>query len=75
MQLLFRDVFDPNGGSHFDPFITQLSSGGTRRGWLGGEESSSLDKWYGPDRALYLPGGLLDRDDLPDYLSGELPGE
>lgn len=29
----------------------------------------------GPDRALFLPGGLLDRNDLPDYLDGELPGE
>jgi hypothetical protein len=29
----------------------------------------------GADRALYLPGGLLDRDELPDYLNGELPGE
>lgn len=29
----------------------------------------------GPDRALFLPGGLLDRDDLPAYLNGELPGE
>jgi hypothetical protein len=54
---------------------TTQVSGGTRKGWLGGEESSNLSKWYGPDRALYLPGGLLDRDDLPDYLSGELPGE
>lgn len=29
----------------------------------------------GPDRSLFLPGGLLDRDDLPAYLDGELPGE
>jgi hypothetical protein len=29
----------------------------------------------GPDRALFLPGGLLERDDLPDYLNGELAGE
>lgn len=29
----------------------------------------------GPDRALFLPGGLLDRDDLPDYLDGTLAGE
>jgi len=53
---------------------TQASSG-TRKGWLGGEETSNLSKWYGPDRALFLPGGLLDRNDLPDYLNGELAGE
>lgn len=29
----------------------------------------------GPDRALFLPGGLLDRTDLPDYLDGTLAGE
>ena len=30
---------------------------------------------YGPDRALYLPGGLLDRSEVPAYLNGTLPGE
>merc|ERR1712193_118205 len=47
------------------------------RGWLGGEggPQTSLDKWYGPDRALFLPGGLLERADLPDYLSGDLAGD
>jgi light-harvesting complex II chlorophyll a/b binding protein 5 len=29
----------------------------------------------GPDRKLFLPGGLLDRDDVPEYLTGELAGE
>lgn len=29
----------------------------------------------GPDRALFLPGGLLDRAELPDYLDGTLAGE
>jgi hypothetical protein len=29
----------------------------------------------GPDRALFLPSGLLDPAELPDYLNGELPGE
>lgn len=51
------------------------ASSGTRKGWFGGEESSNLSKWYGPDRALFLPGGLLDRNDLPDYLDGTLPGD
>jgi len=47
-------------------------------GWLGGQASSAdskLDKWYGPDRVLFLPGGLLDRSDLPEYLDGTLPGD
>ena len=29
----------------------------------------------GPDRALFLPGGLLDRSDVPAYLNGSLAGE
>merc|ERR1712196_550698 len=47
------------------------------RGWLGGEggPQTNLDKWYGPNRALYLPGGLLDRTDIPAYLTGELAGD
>lgn len=47
------------------------------RGWLGGEggPQTNLDKWYGPNRALYLPGGLLDPTDLPAYLTGELAGD
>lgn len=51
------------------------ASSGTRKGWFGGEESSNLSKWYGPERALFLPGGLLDRNDLPDYLDGTLAGD
>uniref|UniRef100_A0A7S3VSB1 Chlorophyll a-b binding protein, chloroplastic n=2 Tax=Dunaliella tertiolecta TaxID=3047 RepID=A0A7S3VSB1_DUNTE len=34
-----------------------------------------LEKWYGPERKLFLPGGLLDRDDVPEYLNGELAGD
>ena len=30
---------------------------------------------YGPDRALFLPGGLLDRSEVPDYLNGTYPGD
>ncbi len=29
----------------------------------------------GPDRALFLPSGLLDPADVPSYLNGELAGE
>jgi light-harvesting complex II chlorophyll a/b binding protein 5 len=47
------------------------------RGWLGGEggPQTSLAKWYGPQRALFLPGGLLDRSEVPTYLTGELAGD
>lgn len=30
---------------------------------------------YGPDRALFLPGGLYDPSEVPDYLNGTLAGE
>lgn len=47
------------------------------RGWTGGEggPQTNLEKWYGPNRALFLPGGLLDRTDVPSYLTGELAGD
>jgi light-harvesting complex II chlorophyll a/b binding protein 5 len=47
------------------------------RGWLGGDggPQTKLDKWYGPQRVLFLPGGLLNKSDVPDYLVGELPGD
>eukprot|EP00178_Gracilaria_changii_P020985 TRINITY_DN6202_c0_g1_i1.p1 TRINITY_DN6202_c0_g1~~TRINITY_DN6202_c0_g1_i1.p1 ORF type:complete len:293 (+),score=37.52 TRINITY_DN6202_c0_g1_i1:75-953(+) len=50
------------------------SSGGTR-GWFGGEGGAKLDQWYGPDRAVFLPEGIWDRDNAPDYLDGSLPGD
>lgn len=34
-----------------------------------------LAKWYGPDRRIFLPDGLLDRSEIPEYLNGEVPGE
>merc|ERR1719235_2890543 len=47
------------------------------RGWIGDEggPQSNLDSWYGPNRVLFLPGGLLDRTDVPAYLTGELAGD
>jgi len=47
------------------------------KGWLGGEggPQTNLSKWYGPQRALFLPGGLLDRSEIPTYLTGELAGD
>lgn len=29
----------------------------------------------GPNRRLFLPEGLLDRSEVPSYLTGEIPGE
>ncbi|PKU60859.1 Chlorophyll a-b binding protein CP26, chloroplastic [Dendrobium catenatum] len=37
--------------------------------------SEELAKWYGPDRRIFLPEGLLDRSDVPEYLTGEVPGD
>nr|GME20353.1 chlorophyll A-B binding protein CP26, chloroplastic [Ipomoea batatas] len=34
-----------------------------------------LAKWYGPDRRIFLPDGLLDRSEIPEYLTGEVPGD
>jgi len=47
------------------------------KGWLGGEggPQTNLSKWYGPQRALFLPSGLLDRSEIPTYLTGELAGD
>ena len=32
-------------------------------------------QWYGPDRKLFLPGGLLTYEEVPSYLNGELAGD
>jgi len=37
--------------------------------------AKDLDKWYGPTRSLYLPDGLLDRNEVPSYLNGTLAGD
>lgn len=58
--------------------VKQLKKGASKatKGWLGGQGGAqSLDKWYGPDRALFLPGGLLDPADVPSYLNGSLAGD
>merc|ERR1719473_2307565 len=57
--------------------VKKPSTAKRTRGWLGGEggPQTNLDKWYGPNRALYLPGGLLDRAEIPSYLNGELAGD
>lgn len=37
--------------------------------------NEELAKWYGPDRRIYLPEGLLSKDEIPEYLTGEVPGD
>ncbi|KAL2334487.1 hypothetical protein Fmac_015700 [Flemingia macrophylla] len=37
--------------------------------------NEELAKWYGPDRRIFLPEGLLDRSEIPAYLTGEVPGD
>ncbi|XP_057759984.1 chlorophyll a-b binding protein CP26, chloroplastic-like [Arachis stenosperma] len=37
--------------------------------------NDELAKWYGPDRKIFLPEGLLDRSKIPPYLTGEVPGD
>lgn len=31
--------------------------------------------YIGPDRRIFLPEGLLDKSEIPAYLTGEVPGE
>jgi len=59
------------------PVRRAASSGGKRTGgWLGGAGGAAdLDKWYGPSRVLFLPGGLLEPTDVPSYLNGSLAGD
>lgn len=39
------------------------------------QKGDGLAKWYGPDRKLYLPSGLLTTADIPSYLDGTLAGD
>eukprot|EP00891_Asterochloris_glomerata_P002212 jgi/Astpho2/2212/Aster-03198 len=60
--------------------LARAAKGGSKRtkGWLGEAAggAQNLDKWYGPDRALFLPTGLLDPNtDVPNYLNGQLAGD
>jgi len=43
--------------------------------WVGGGDGFDESKWYGPDRVLYLPSGLLERSEVADYLDGSLAGD
>merc|ERR1719456_1413457 len=58
--------------------VPKAASGNKKtRGWLGGDggPQTSLEKWYGPNRVLFLPSGLLERPEVPSYLNGELAGD
>ncbi|KAL4452173.1 hypothetical protein ABPG75_007835 [Micractinium tetrahymenae] len=59
------------------PKKASSSSGkSTGSGWLGSNSRSwNPEKWYGPDRVLFLPGGLLARDEINPVLNGTLPGD
>lgn len=35
----------------------------------------NLAKWYGPNRSLFLPPGLFGQNEVPKYLTGDLPGD
>jgi len=48
---------------------------GGKGNYFRGSADAALSKWYGPDRKLYLPGGLLDPSEVPAYLNGTLPGD
>ncbi|CAD5178054.1 unnamed protein product [Musa acuminata subsp. malaccensis] len=37
--------------------------------------NDELAKWYGPERRIFLPEGLLDRSEIPEYLTGDVPGD
>eukprot|EP00243_Klebsormidium_subtile_P014207 TRINITY_DN9985_c0_g1_i1.p1 TRINITY_DN9985_c0_g1~~TRINITY_DN9985_c0_g1_i1.p1 ORF type:complete len:340 (+),score=82.50 TRINITY_DN9985_c0_g1_i1:118-1137(+) len=47
----------------------------TARKASGNASDDELSKWYGPNRRLFLPEGLLDRSEVPVYLTGEIPGD
>jgi len=57
------------------PKAAKKASSSGSKGWLGGDAGINLGKFYGPDRDLFLPGGLYDRSEIPDTLDGTLPGD
>mmetsp|Transcript_12225 Transcript_12225/g.37697 ORF Transcript_12225/g.37697 Transcript_12225/m.37697 type:complete len:296 (-) Transcript_12225:182-1069(-) len=47
------------------------------KGWglPGAGDDINLAAWYGPNRKLFLPGGLLDASDINPVLDGTAPGD
>jgi len=46
-----------------------------RGGSVAPGKSAGLKQWYGPDRKLFLPIGLFERNEIPSYLNGTLAGD
>jgi len=44
-------------------------------GRVSAPKSNGASQWYGADRRLFLPAGLLGDDGVPAYLTGELAGD
>jgi light-harvesting complex II chlorophyll a/b binding protein 5 len=56
------------------PAVT-VKKAGAGKSAAGAQKGDGLAKWYGPDRKLYLPSGLLTTADIPSYLDGTLAGD
>ncbi|KAG6518811.1 hypothetical protein ZIOFF_022292 [Zingiber officinale] len=66
----------PAGGpSKVVALFSKKSSAAKAKAAAASPASEELAKWYGPDRRIFLPEGLLDRSDVPEYLTGEVPGD
>jgi light-harvesting complex II chlorophyll a/b binding protein 5 len=65
----------PKAAKKAAPKSGKASSGKAVKGWGGGDATYSLNKWYGADRKLYLPSGLLDPAEVPSYMNGEIAGD
>ncbi|PNH07117.1 Chlorophyll a-b binding protein CP26, chloroplastic [Tetrabaena socialis] len=76
INALFKPKATPAAPKTAKKSVVKSGGGKKTGGWLGGQSGTiNLDKWYGPDRKLFLPSGLLDTADIPEYLNGELPGD
>ncbi|CAA6663910.1 unnamed protein product [Spirodela intermedia] len=68
-----------SGGARSAPAPAAASSSGRVVALFSKKKASAptneeLAKWYGPDRRIFLPEGLLDRSEVPEYLNGRSPG-
>ena len=63
-------------GSSGSLALVACGAGGAFRASSATSSSQTNVKFHaGPDRALFLPGGLLDAADVPAYLNGSLAGD
>ncbi|XP_042390160.1 chlorophyll a-b binding protein CP26, chloroplastic-like [Zingiber officinale] len=63
------------GSSKVTALFSKKSAAAKKKPAAASSVSDELAKWYGPDRRIFLPEGLLDRSDVPEYLTGEVPGD